>query len=118
MFALQPIAPCPTNTSLNCGRLGTASRGLLRGPGLGTWNFSLVEDTAVPVLGEAGAIQFRAEFFNLLNRTNFGIPSGNVFAGTTTDLGAYSESPLSSAGQITTTATTSRQIQFALRVIF
>ncbi len=118
MFALQPLVPCPNNASLTCGRLGDASRGMLRGPGLGDWDFSLVKDTAVRLLGEAGAVQFRAEFFNILNRSNFGIPSGNVFSGTATDLGAYSEAPLSSAGQITTTATTAREIQFALKIVF
>jgi hypothetical protein len=70
------------------------------------------------LLGEAGAVQFRAEFFNILNRSNFGMPSGNVFPGTATDLGAYSEAPLSSAGQITNTSTTAREIQFALKIVF
>jgi Carboxypeptidase regulatory-like domain/TonB dependent receptor len=118
MFSMQPLAPCPNNSALTCGRLGDASRGMLRGPGLGTWNFSLVKDTAVPRLGEAGSVQFRAEFFNILNRTNFGIPSGNVFSGSASDKGAYSEAPLSSAGQITNTSTTSRQIQLALKIVF
>ena len=72
----------------------------------------------MPLLGEAGSIQFRAEFFNILNRTNFGMPSGNVFSGSASDKGAYSETPLSSAGQITNTSTTSRQIQLALKIVF
>src|SRR5439155_23583986 len=55
------------------------------------------------------ALQFRAEFFNTLNHTNFGPPNPIVFAGT-------SISP--SAGLITTTATTSRQIQLGLKVIY
>jgi len=48
---------------------------------------------------------FRAEFFNLLNRTNFGQPNAAVFTGPT-------------AGQITTLATPPRQIQFAMKLIF
>ncbi len=77
-----------------------------------------MKDTAVHFLGEAGAFQFRAEFFNILNRSNFGMPSGTVFSGSTSDIGSYSEAPVGTAGQITTTSTTARQIQFALKIIF
>jgi hypothetical protein len=118
MFTLQPMVPCPGTAGQTCGTLGDAPRGLLRGPGLGTWDFSLVKDTPLRYLGEAGSVQFRAEFFNILNRSNFGMPSGTVFSASTKDIGAYSEAPLSTAGQITTTATTSRQIQLALKIIF
>jgi len=118
MFSMQPMVACPNIPTQTCGVLGDESRGLLRGPGLGTWDFSLVKDTSVPLLGEAGMIEFRAEFFNLLNRSNFSMPSGTVFSGLTKDIGPYSEAPLSNAGQITTTSTTSRQIQFALKLIF
>jgi hypothetical protein len=118
MFSMQPMVACPNIPTQICGVLGDESRGLLRGPGLGTWDFSLVKDTAVPFLGEAGMFEFRAEFFNLLNRSNFSMPSGTVFSGLTKDIGPYSEAPLSNAGQITTTSTTSRQIQFALKLIF
>jgi len=54
-------------------------------------------------------LQFRAEAFNILNRANFGQPSIGVYAGTNI-------SP--SAGVITSTATTSRQLQFALKLSF
>jgi hypothetical protein len=132
MFALQPMVPCPASAGiyagLTCGTLGNAPRGLLRGPGLGTWDFSLVKDTALHFLGEAGSLQFRAEFFNILNRANFSMPNGTVFASTTgtivagsttaANVGAYSQTPSGTAGQITTTATTARQIQFALKLAF
>jgi hypothetical protein len=91
---------------------------MLRGPGLGEWNFSLVKDTALRFLGEQGSLQFRAEFFNILNRANFSTPLGVTFTGTPTSVGGYSQAPLSTAGQITATSTTSRQIQLALRVMF
>ena len=107
MFSLEPL-----------GTLGNASRDMLRGPGLGTWDFSLVKDTALPFLGEAGNLEFRAELFNMLNRSNFGLPSTPTFTGTLTDLGPYSELPIASYGSITNTSTTSRQIQFALKIIF
>jgi hypothetical protein len=54
-------------------------------------------------------LQFRAEFFNLLNHANFGPPNATLFSA-----GAAS----ASAGLITATATTSRQIQFGLKLIF
>jgi hypothetical protein len=87
-------------------------------PGLGTWDFSLVKDTALPFLGEAGNLEFRAELFNILNRSNFGLPSTLTFTGALTDLGPYTELPIASYGSITNTSTTSRQIQFALKIIF
>jgi hypothetical protein len=119
MFHLQPMVPCPNNAALTCGTLGNAARGILRGPDLGEWDFSLVKDTAVPLFGKQGSIQFRAEIFNILNHTTFGMPaSATVFNGATSVLGAYQQAPLPGVGQITTTATTSRQIQFALKLIF
>jgi hypothetical protein len=119
MFHMQPMVPCPNNPALTCGTLGEAARGILRGPGLADWDFSLVKDTAAPLLGKLGSLELRAEFFNILNHTNFGMPaSATVFNGATSVLGAYQQAPLAGVGQITTTATTSRQIQFALKLIF
>jgi hypothetical protein len=120
------------------GQLGNAPRNFLRQPGLGNWNFSLVKDTKVGWLGEAGSVQFRAEIFNVTNRANFqmlGIATtaASIFSGTTS-VNTYTpvggavttcvmascpiQAPLATAGQITNTSTTSRQIQFALRVSF
>jgi len=119
MFHMQPMVPCPNNAALICGSLGNAARGILRGPDLGNWDFSLGKDTAAPLMGEQGSVQFRMEIFNILNHSNFGMPaSATVFNGATSVLGAYQQAPLPGVGQITTTATTSRQIQFALKLIF
>ncbi len=119
MFDMQPMVPCPNNSALTCGTLGDAARGILRGPNLADWDFSLVKDTAARRLGKQGSVEFRAEFFNILNHSNFGMPaSATVFSGATSVLGAYQQAPLAGVGQITTTATTSRQIQFALKLIF
>ena len=104
MFSLPSLVPCPNNPALTCGTLGDASRGLLRGPGLTQWDFSLVKDTALPFLGERSRLEFRAEIFNILNHANFAMPSGTVFAGSTTEHGALSESPVATAGLITTTS--------------
>ena len=102
-FALQPT-----------GFLGDAGRNLLRGPGLATLDFSLIKEVPVSRLGDSGSLQFRAEFFNLLNRANFAAPTRTVFSGT----GTSAAVPLSNAGRITSTITPSRQVQLALRLQF
>ena len=88
------------------GTYGNLGRGTLTGPGLGDVDLSLFKNTAV---SEKATVQFRAEFFNLFNRANFGTPNAILFSN-----GAIS----STAGLITATATTSRQIQFGLKLIF
>lgn len=90
----------------NVGTFGNVGRGVLRGPGLATVDFSVNKDTRI---NERFKLQFRAEFFNLLNRANFGVPNTTVFSGT-----AFN----ASAGLITSTVTTSRQIQGSLKLIF
>src|SRR5207249_7383712 len=50
---------------------GNVARGSLAGPGLLNWDFSMHKNTPLAFLGEAGNLQFRAEFFNILNRANF-----------------------------------------------
>ncbi len=88
------------------GTLGNLGRGTYTGPGLADVDMSVFKNTA---LSERVKLQFRAEFFNLLNRTNLGTPNPTVFSGT---------SPSASAGLITSLATTPRQIQFGLKLIF
>ena len=130
MFNLQPMVPCPgapvITPAITCGTLGNESRGFLRAPGLFNWDFSVVKDTKLGFLGEQGALQFRAEFFNVLNHVNLGFPSTGSYAGSPKDVGALSELPtgatttklFGTAGQITTTATNSRQIQLAVKIVF
>jgi len=81
-------------------------RGVLDGPGLAEFDFSVVETTPIT---ERARVLFRAEFFNIANRANFNLPNPLVFSGSTI-------SP--SAGKITSTTTTSRQIQFGLKLMF
>jgi hypothetical protein len=88
------------------GTYGNLGRGTFSGPGLADVDLSLFKNTS---LSERANLEFRSEFFNVLNRANFGTPNAVVFAGT-----AYS----GSAGLITATTTTSRQIQFGLKLIF
>ncbi len=107
------------------GQLGNTGRNTLRGPGFGDWDFSIVKDTAIHALGEQGNLEFRVETFNLLNRANFGMPDPRAYTGSQTETGSYSESPLGGVGLIgysqpgiPGTSGYSRQIQFALKVIF
>ncbi|MEQ1947696.1 MAG: TonB-dependent receptor [Bryobacteraceae bacterium] len=106
-FSLQPQ-----------GFLGNAGRNLLRGPGFANMDLSFVKDTNIPMLGEAGKLQFRAEMFNIFNHANFSQPSRLAFAGTSANTGVNAEAALSTAGVITSTTTTARQLQFALKLIF
>ena len=62
-------------------------------------------------LSERVGLQFRAEFFNAFNRTNFNTPNPVVYTSATSG-------PSPTAGVITSTATTSRQIQFGLKLLF
>ena len=88
------------------GFYGTLGRNTAEAPGLATFDLALNKGF---VLGEGADLQFRAEFFNLLNRANFGAPS----------LATFSRGRASgSFGRITRTISTSRQIQFALKIVF
>jgi len=93
----------PPNGSGFYGNLG---RDTLIGPGLATWDLSFLKDTPV---GEDARLQFRAELFNILNRANFNTPNAVAF----TPSGV---SP--TAGVITATSTTSRQMQFGLKLLW
>jgi len=90
----------------NSGFYGNLGRDTLTGPGLFDWDFSAVKDTR---LRERTTLQFRAEFFNILNHTNFNTPNLITF----TPSGV---SP--TAGAINNTSTTSRQVQFALKLLW
>ncbi|MSO21470.1 MAG: hypothetical protein EXQ56_13635 [Acidobacteria bacterium] len=88
------------------GLLGTAGRAIIFGPNFSVINLSFVKDNTIPMLGESGKLQFRAEVFNLPNHPSFGIPSRTV------DSGAVA------TRQITSTFSKSREVQFALKLIF
>ena len=122
-----PICPCTMPASLGggtqaspvryfdptvfalpeAGTYGNAGRNIVTGPGLVNFDFALVKKTAIT---ERMELQFRAEAFNMFNNVNWGAPSRAVM----TTTGAIAPS----AGAITNTSTDSRQMQFALKLVF
>jgi len=92
------------------GTFGNVSRGSLRGPGLVNVDPSFFKKIRI---SELLNLQFRAEAFNIFNHPNLAFPNEVVFSGNST-----SSSYSSSAGVITATATTSRELQLALKLLF
>ncbi len=97
------------------GFLGNLGRNAFDGPGLAALDFSLIKSTSVT---EKLKLEFRAEFFNLLNHANFGYPSstGTMIAFTAPgqaqpvgNFSTLSNSPMT---------TSPRQIQLALKLTF
>jgi hypothetical protein len=88
------------------GTFGNAGRNILTGPGLTEVDMSLFKNTAVT---ESIKAQFRVECFNLLNHTNLGMPVVSMFA-------SGQVSP--TAGAITYTTTTQRELQFGLKLLW
>jgi hypothetical protein len=82
------------------GSFGNSGRNILDGPGYQNVNFSIVKNTAIK---EAATIQFRAEFFNLFNHPNFGLPDN--FVGSPSFGRLYS-------------ADSPRRVQFGLKLLF
>ena len=106
--------PYPADqTQSSCANLlGNSGRNQLTGPGLINFDLSLFKNMSFKKVSETFHAQFRVEVFNIFNHPNFSPPVDNnaVFDST----GAA----ISGAGAITSTVTTSRQIQLALKLIW
>jgi hypothetical protein len=89
-------------------RFGTLGRNTLIGPGFAEVDLSVVKHFGVGFMSSASRLSVRGEVFNLLNRPNFSLPDVNIFNGA----GQLS----GSAGRITATAGSARQIQLGLRL--
>ena len=91
---------------------GNLGRNTVIGPGISKLDFSVFKNNHIKRISETFNAQFRAEIFNIFNRANFASPTDN--------LALYDQNGLaaSSAGLIDSTQTTSRQIQFALKLIW
>jgi hypothetical protein len=90
------------------GTYGNVGRNILQGPGLVETDFSLSRKFS---FSERFALQFRSEIFNLFNHTNFNTPNPVVYA-------AATGLPSPTAGVITSTSTSSRQVQFGLKLLW
>jgi len=99
-----------SNTAGSNGFYGNVGRDAFVGPGLATWDFSVMKQT---VLAERLNLQFRAEIFNILDRANFNTP--NLIVAT-----LQGTTPVTNpaGGSITSTSTTARQVQFGLKLLW
>ena len=100
-------------------RIGDAGRNVMIGPGVVDWDASLFKNNYIRRISETFNIQFRAEMFNALNHTNFSTPlpaSSQIFSSTATPVPVLTLIP--SAGNLTSTSTTSRQMQFAIKIVW
>jgi Carboxypeptidase regulatory-like domain/TonB dependent receptor len=96
----------PGGTGPNEGYFGTVGRDTFRAPGFHQFDIALIKNTPFGRRGNAewAVLQFRAEFFNIFNIVNFGLPSNTVLG--------------TGFGTISKTAGPSRQIQLSLRLAF
>jgi hypothetical protein len=96
------------------GTLGNLGRATVRGPNFANADVSLVKRTKI---SEVLNSEFRAEFFNVLNHDNLGLPGAALFQqGLVGGVPTYI--PNRTAGLITTQVGTPRQIQFAVKLLF
>jgi hypothetical protein len=98
--------PVLTGTCSNL--LGNGGRNEIYGPGLVNFDFSLFKNVKIK---ENLNLQFRAEFFNVFNHSNFEAPIDNSI------LFGQDGSATGGAGAIDATSTSNREIQFALKLI-
>jgi hypothetical protein len=98
-FELQPV-----------GTLGNLGRNTLTSPGIATVDASFAKTFGVSRVSDSFKVEFRAEFFNLLNRANLHLPDRSVFNSN----GTYRVD----AGRITRTSTAARQVQLGLKILF
>jgi hypothetical protein len=115
-----PCAPFPGATSLPtgspltyCANLrGNLGRNSVIGPGLSKLDLSVFKNNYIRRISETFNAQFRAEIFNIFNRANFSSPTDNL------QVFDQTGNSIQSGGLLDSTQTTSRQIQFALKLIW
>ena len=84
----------------NAGQFGTEGRNVNVGPAFADWDFAALKNVKVT---ESMRVQFRAELFDVLNRTNFRLPDSDISSPTFNHILA-AEAP--------------RQVQFALKFMY
>jgi hypothetical protein len=105
----------PSGTVYCANLLGNAGRNSITGPKLVNVDFSVVKNTAIKKISESFNVQFRAEIFNIFNRSNFLPPEPvNNTAGSQ----VFDPAGPATAGGIDSLATSPRDVQLALKVIW
>jgi hypothetical protein len=107
-------APLPAG-SLDCYNLrGNSGRNILTAPGLINLDFAVFKNNYIHKISETFNVQFRAEIFNIANRANFAPP----VLPDQTDIFNADGTANDSAGQLTSTVTDAREVQFGLKIIW
>jgi hypothetical protein len=114
-YTKAPVA-APAGQQYCSNVLGNTGRNKFYGPGLTTVDFSIFKNFPVPKISETFNAQFRAEFFNILNHTNFLSPGFLNTFGQNNSAFDFNGSSLPTA--LNQTSTTSRQIQFGLKLVW
>jgi hypothetical protein len=110
-------SPTPTGCIPETGSAALGGRpGQIPGPGLHKFDFSMFK--LIP-FNERISMQFRADFFNILNHPNFNAPnfSGNGVNGISNS-GTYTSSTFGEIGSTRDNPYDPREIQFALKLAF
>jgi hypothetical protein len=108
------LTPPPTG-QVYCSNLqGNAGRNILTGPGTSNLDFFLFKNNYIPRISESFNMQFRTEVFNILNHANFAVPVNPD----NTDIFDSTGVPTGVSGLLTSTTTTAREIQFAIKLIW
>jgi hypothetical protein len=110
----DPFNPGIAGTCANL--LGNAGRNSVVGPGLVNLDFSVFKNIAVKKISESASVQFRAEFFNIMNHANFAPPF--PFFGSSSSTLFNENGTSAKAGFLETTVTDARDIQFGLKLIW
>ncbi len=84
-------------------RPGTLARNAFNNPGYNNTDFNILRQFPLPLLGESGRVDFRAEFFNVFNQENLGSLNGSLQSG--------------AFGRVTNTFS-ARNIQFGVKIVF
>jgi hypothetical protein len=114
----QPFVPPPPGQITCTNRRGNLGRNALTGPALKNFDFSLFKNVPVSGISETFRVQFRAEIFNIFNHPNFAPPLNHLAVFTQSSVDPTQLDTVAGAGQLDSTVTTSRQIQFGLKLIW
>ncbi|MCZ2147098.1 MAG: hypothetical protein LC126_04920, partial [Bryobacterales bacterium] len=102
------------------GTIGNASKGIVRQPGMNNWDLSIFKQFEMPwfggkLAGETARVQFRADFFNAFNHTQF--------CGVNTDFVPFSDTAGAKADPNTgfgavNCVRSPREVQFGLKLVW